>query len=106
MQKRSRKPSILTPRNHRQEEHQTHRPLVTRKIVPQEVYKTTRHPATFGKSGAIKFVVNCKAGIRLSDASGGNWESFEGGDDRSPFEGDRLQIMTRLHIGHSAGVDR
>ena len=67
----------------------------------QEVYKPTRHPATFGKSEIIKFVVNGKEGICLPDASGGNWEGFEGGDDRSLFEGDRLQIMTGLHVRHS-----
>ena len=45
-------------------------------------------------------------GIRLSDASEGNWKGFEGRDDRSLFEGDRLQIIIRLHVGHSVSVRR
>lgn len=83
-----------------------HRPPVTRKIVPQEVYKPTRDPTSFGKSETIKFIVNGEEGIRLSNASEGSWEGFEGGDDRSMFEGDRLQIMTRLRVRHFAGVNR
>jgi len=50
--------------------------------------------------------VNGKEGIRLSNASKGNWAGFEGGDDRSMFGGDRLQIMARLHVRRSVGVNR
>lgn len=87
-----------------QEEHQKHSPPTTRKIAPQEVYKLPRQPTNFGKPDTIEFVVNGKEGIRLSDASEQNWVGFKGGDDRSLFKGDRLQIMIRLRVSHSAGV--
>ena len=77
---------------------------VTLKMVPQVIYRPTRHPTNFVKSKIIKFVVNGKEGICLSNASEGDWVGFEGGDDRSLFEGDRLQIMIRLHVRHSASV--
>jgi len=75
------------------------------KLVPQEIYKPARRPTTLGNPEIIKFVVDGKEGIRLSHASEGNWVGFEGGDDRSLFEGDRLQIMTRLQVRHSAVVN-
>ena len=57
-------------------------------FVPQEPYKSTR-PAS---PKVIEFVVNREVGIRLSDALAGNWANFEGRDDRSLFDGDRLQL--------------
>jgi hypothetical protein len=52
----------------------------------------------FAGSDIIEFVVGGEEGIRLSDASEGNWTDFEDRDDRSLFEEDRLQIIIRLHV--------
>ncbi|KAF9649965.1 hypothetical protein BDM02DRAFT_3112728 [Thelephora ganbajun] len=68
------------------------------KLVPQETYKPPRRQAEFSGSDAIVFIIDGKEGIRLSDASEGNWEGFEGGEDRSLFDGNRLQVMIRLHL--------
>ncbi|KAF9642348.1 hypothetical protein BDM02DRAFT_3133148 [Thelephora ganbajun] len=66
-------------------------------LVPQETYKSPRQQTEFPDSDTIVFTVGGKEGIRLSDASEGNWVGFEGGEDRSLFDGNRLQIMNRLH---------
>ena len=58
----------------------------------------------FVGSNVIKFVVDGEEGICLSDASKGNWEGFEGCDDRSLFEADRLQIIIRLQVSHSVNA--
>ena len=92
--------------NRWQEESQMHSPPETRKMAPQEAYKPSRRPTNFGKPDIIEFVVNGKEGIRLSDVSEDNWAGFKGGDDRSLFKGDRLQIMIRFRVSHSASVDR
>jgi len=73
-------------------------------MTPQETYKPPQHHAEFAGSDVIRFVINGEEGIRLSDASGGNWAGFEGRDDRSLFGGDRLQIIIRLHVRHSTSV--
>ena len=75
-----------------------------RNLAPQESYRPTPHHAGFTGSGTIKFVVNGEDGIRLSDASEGNWVGFEGRDDRTLFEGERLQIIIRLHVSHPISV--
>jgi hypothetical protein len=84
-----------------QDELQTHQP-VSRKLAPQEIYKTARQQAGFRSAGVIEFAVDGKEGIRLSDALEGNWKGFEGRDDRSLFEDDRHQIILRLHVSGSA----
>jgi hypothetical protein len=84
-----------------QDELQTHQP-VSRKLAPQEIYKTARQQAGFRSAGVIEFAVDGKEGIRLSDALEGNWKGFEGRDDRSLFECDRHQILLRLHVSGSA----
>lgn len=71
-------------------------------FVPQEPYKSTR-PAS---PKVIEFVVNREVGIRLSDALAGNWANFEGRDDRSLFDGDRLQIIIRLQVGLSVCIHK
>ena len=68
--------------------------------VPQEIYKPARYRAEFGGSNVVEFVVDGEKGIRLSDALEGNWVGFEGRDDRTLFEGDRQQIILRLHVRH------
>ena len=68
-----------------------------RSLARQEAYKSTRHHAEFAGPNVIRFVVDGEEGLRLSDASAGNWEGFEGRDDRSLFEGNRAQIIIRLH---------
>jgi len=73
-------------------------------LVRQERYKPTQQHAEFAGPNLITFVVNGEEGIRLSDASAGNWEGFEGRDDRSLFEGDRAQIIIRLHVRYTVGV--
>ena len=78
-----------------QEELQTLQP---RKLVPQESYRAPGQPRNFGNTNPIEFIVNGEEGIRLSDVSEDKWVGFEGGDDRSLFEGERLQIMIRLHV--------
>lgn len=52
----------------------------------------------------VEFVVNGEPGIRLSDASDGNWVGLEGRDDRSLFEGERVQIIVRLHVSLSTNT--
>ena len=74
--------------------------------VPQETYKPTRRQAAFVGPSIIEFVVDGVEGIRLSDASEGKWAGFEGRDDRSLFEGNRLQIIIRVHVRHSVSVHR
>lgn len=81
-----------------QERPKTHRRPTPRSLVPQETYKPARHHAEFAGSNVIEFVVDGREGIRLFDASEGNWVGFKGRDDRSLFEGDRLQIIFRLHV--------
>jgi len=66
--------------------------------VPQEAYKPTRNHAGFAGSEVIRFVVDGEEGIRLSEALEANGVGFEGRDDRSLFQGDRLQIILRLHV--------
>lgn len=68
--------------------------------VPQETYKPARHHAEFAGSDVVEFVVDGREGIRLSDALAGNWAGLEGRDDRSLFEGVRLQIIFRLQVRH------
>jgi hypothetical protein len=84
-----------------QDELQTHQPA-SRKLAPQEIYKPARQKTIFESPGVVEFVVDGKEGIRLSDALGGNWGGLEGRDDRSLFEGDRLQILLRLNVRNSA----
>ena len=84
-----------------QDELQTHQPVL-RKLAPQEIYKTARQQAGFRSAGVIEFAVDGKEGLRLSDAQEGNWKGFEGRDDRALFEGDRHQILLRLHVRSSA----
>jgi len=83
-----------------QDRPQTHRRPTPRVPAPQETYKPAQHHAEFAGSNVIEFVVDGREGIRLSDASEGNWVGLEGRDDRSLFEGDRLQIIFRLHVRH------
>jgi len=85
-------------RDHWEEAHQMCRPPLKHKMAPQELYKATRHLTGFGESDIIEFIVDSEEGICLSNASEDNWVGFKGGDDRSLFEGDRLQIMIRLHV--------
>jgi hypothetical protein len=80
---------------------QTHQPA-SRKLAPQEIYKPARQKTIFESPGVVEFVVDGKEGIRLSDALGGDWGGLEGRDDRSLFEGDRLQILLRLNVRNSA----
>ena len=84
-----------------QGELQAHQP-VSRKLAPQEIYKPARQKTGFESPGVVEFVVDGTEGIRLSDALGGNWGGLEGRDDRSLFEGDRLQILLRLNVKNSA----
>lgn len=60
-----------------------------------------RHQAA---PGNIEFVVDGERGIRLSDVLEENWVGLEGRDDRSLFEGTRLQIILRLHVRRSLNV--
>ena len=53
----------------------------------------------------IEFVVDGEEVIRLSDALEGKWAGFEGWDDRSLFEGGRLQIIIRLRVRDTVSVD-
>ena len=80
-----------------QDELQAHQP-VSRELALQERYKPTRRQTGFGSPGVVEFAVDNKEGVRLSDVLEGNWEGFEGRDDRSLFGGDRLQIIFRLHV--------
>ena len=69
-------------------------------------YKPTKHHVEFTGFNVIEFVVGGEGGIRLSDASEGNWAGFEGRDDRSLFEGDRLQIIIRINVRPPVRVHR
>jgi len=69
-----------------------------RGAVRQEWYEHNRRWVDFGGPSIIKFVVYDEEGIRLSDALEGNWAGFQGRDDGSLFEGDRLQITLRLQV--------
>lgn len=80
------------------EDSRVHRGLTTCKLVPQRTFKPTRRQKELWDSQIIEFSVRGEKGLRLSDASGGNWAGFEGKDDRSLFEDDRLQVMVRLHV--------
>jgi len=95
---RTTKSSSTSESNDRQEQPQAHRRPTPRGLIIQETYKLTRRCAEFEGSDVIRFVVNGEEGIRLSDALEGKWGGFEGRDDRSLFEGDRLQIMIRLQV--------
>ena len=66
----------------------------------QEIYKPTRR----ADPKVIEFIVEGEVGIRLSNALEGNWVGFGGRDDRSLFDGDRHQILIRLHVRLSSGV--
>jgi len=85
----------------RQGQDRAHRRPTPRGPARQETYKLTRRHAGFDGSDIIRFVVNGKEGIRLSDALEGNWEGLEGRDDRSLFRDDRLQIILRLQVRDS-----
>lgn len=74
--------------------------------MPQETYKTARKQRELGGSQVIEFYVYGERGIRLSDALGQNWAGFEGRDDRSLFDDDRVQIMIRLHVSLSSEIPR
>ena len=73
-------------------------------MARQKTYKLTRRHAEFKSSDVIRFVVDGKEGIRLSDALEGNWGGLEGRDESPLFEGDRLQIILRLQVRDSDGV--
>ena len=75
-----------------------HKGFTARKLLLQEIFKTARQQKELDASNVIEFSVYGKKGIRLSDASEGNWGGFEGRDDRSLFGENRLQIMVRLHV--------
>lgn len=76
----------------------------TRHLAPQEAYISPRQTAFTGPD-VIDFVVNGEAGIRLSDASEGNWIGLEGRDDRSLFGSDQPQITLRLQVRYFVSVD-
>lgn len=84
---------------------ETSQQRIQRHTLSQIPYKPIRCQKKFVGSDTIDFVVNCEEGIRLSDASEGNWEGFEGRDDRSLF-GDRPQIIFRFQVRHSLDVCR
>ena len=92
--------------NNRQEQPQTYQRLAPRDLARQETYKLARRHEEFEGSNIIKFVVNGEEGIRLSDALEGNWGGFEGRDDRSLVEGDRLQIILRIQVRDLTSVHR
>ena len=90
--------------DHNSEERpQVHRQLTIRHPVSQEAYVPTRL-AGFSGSDIIKFVVNGEEGIRLFDALNENWMGFERWDDRSLFDGDRLQVIIRLQVSPAASA--
>ena len=66
--------------------------------MPQKTFKPARQQKELGGPQIIEFFVHGGIGIRLSDASEGNWAGFGGRDDRFLFGDDRLQIMIRLHV--------
>jgi len=85
-------------RSEEREAFQTRNGPTTRKLVPQETFKFARRQKILDDPQVIEFSVYGEEGIRLSDASEGNWGGFEGRDDRSLFGDNRLQIMVRLHV--------
>ena len=80
-----------------------YRQLTIRHPISQEAYVPTRL-AGFSGSDVIKFIVNGEEGIRLFDALKENWMGFERWDDRSLFEGDRLQVIIRLQVCRAVSV--
>ena len=80
------------------EDTRAHNSPTARILVPQEAFKPARHQRSLWDPQVIEFYVHGEKGIRLSDASGGNWAGFEGRDDRSLFGDERLQIIARLHV--------
>ena len=92
--------------SYRQERPQASRQWTPRSPTRQETYKVARCRAEFKDRKIIKFIVNGREGIRLSDALEGNWAGFEGRDDRSLFGGDRLQIMIRLQVRDPISIRR
>ena len=81
--------------------HYTHkRSTPVHSPIFQEIYKPTRR----ADPKVIEFIVKGEVGVRLSDALEGNWVGFGGRDDRSLFDGDRHQILIRLHVRLSSGV--
>ena len=81
----------------RESNHGRGQPLAHQRPTPRsparrEIYELTRRYVEFEGSNAIRSVVNGEEGIRLSDALEGNWKGFEGRDDRSLFDCDRLQF--------------
>ena len=79
-------------------ESRAHGGRILRKLIPQVTYKATRQQKELEGPRTIDFSVYGEEGIRLSDALEENWVGFEGRDDRSLFEEDRVQIMIRLHV--------
>ena len=74
-------------------------------MVRQESYKPIQRHAEFVGPNLIRFIVDGEEGICLSDALGGNWEGFEGRDDRSLFGDDsRAQVIVRLHVRYPIDV--
>ena len=71
---------------------------IPRHLVSQVAFKSTRHQAGFTGPDVITFAVEGQEGVRLSDAIEGKWVGFKGRDDRSLFDGTRLQILIRLHV--------
>ena len=77
---------------------QSRRPTVTRNLVPQKPYQSNTRQGGFTSSEVVQFIVNGRAGIRLSDALEEKWEGLDGRDDRSPFAGNRSQVIIRLQV--------
>lgn len=87
-----------------QERPQAHGEQTALELVPQEPYRPARRQAEFVDPSVIKFIVDGQEGICLSDVSEGNWEGFQGGDDRSLFGGDRAHILIRFRVSRLVGV--
>ena len=87
-----------------QKQAQTSPRRIQRQPLSQIPYKPVRRQKKFTGSDTIEFVVNGEEGIRLSDASEGNWGGFEGRDDRSLVGEDRSQIIARIQVRHSLNV--
>ncbi|KAF9779841.1 hypothetical protein BJ322DRAFT_345406 [Thelephora terrestris] len=81
----------------RNERQSTYRGPTPRRLVSQVAYKP-RRLVGFSGPREIEFSVSGVVGIRLSDASEGNWAGFDGRDDRSLFGEDRAQIVLRLQL--------
>ena len=90
--------------SYRQERPQANRQSTPRSPTRQETYKVARCRAEFKDRKIIKFIVNGREGIRLSDALEGNWAGFEGRDDRSLFGGDHSQIIMRLQVREPVNI--